>query len=82
MNDETVEVADESRVARLDARDRQVGRRAPVVAPELAHLRAAQPPQTAPPASARDELLQPFPTRLALLDKRIRHYANSPQQQF
>src|ERR1044072_2987738 len=45
-DDETVEVVEEPWVAALGSRDGEVGGRAPVDAPQLAHLLPVPPPQT------------------------------------
>jgi len=44
-NHQAVEIVDQPRIARLSPRDRQIGRGAPIDAPEFAHFFAVQPPQ-------------------------------------
>src|ERR1044072_9034393 len=69
-DDETVEVVDEPWVAALGSRDGEVGARAPVDAPQLAHLLAVQTPQTGA-VEHPQQVLQALPRALALVDETV-----------
>ena len=72
-NDETVQVVDQTRIARFGARDGEIGGGATINAAQLAHFFTSQPPERRA-VKQLEQVLEPLPCVFALIDESIRRH--------
>src|SRR6267142_1693881 len=80
-NYQTIEIVDQTRVARFRAGNRQVGCSPPVDAAQLAHFFAMQSPQRHSIEEIK-QFLEPLPDGLAFIDKTINRHFRFPIANF
>ena len=69
-NHQTVQIVDQTRIARLRARDGEIGSGATIDAAQFAHFVALQTPQRSA-VEQLEQILEPLPGVLALVDEAI-----------